>query len=290
MICQNDWPAAARKSTNRRASAPKSPMPNGPGRDVGCRRTPLERSNPHWVARRRSGSAVRTQQRSTSATLHACATQPRGVKGGSASKISLIEPMQASSRCGDEAVEEAARARAVVGVHLEPRVDERADQPRPDRALVIRGVARAQVAVVASACSRGGRARASAGRPASAASLRTTSSTGGPARCVEHRMRRARSRRSGSAGTPVVVAVARRRPRRRDSRPPAYQKRWLNDRAARARRARRAAARGLVARRSRSQPSSRRSALYQSALISTALPRRGVTTQSSTLASIQVSW
>ena len=31
-------------------------------------------------------------------------------------------------------------------------------------------------------------------------------------------------------------------------------------------------------------------ALYQSAWISTGLPRRGVTTQSPTLASIQVSW
>ena len=41
---------------------------------------------------------------------------------------------------------------------------------------------------------------------------------------------------------------------------------------------------------SRSQPSSSRKALYQRALISTALPRRGVTTQSPTLASIQVSW
>ena len=33
-----------------------------------------------------------------------------------------------------------------------------------------------------------------------------------------------------------------------------------------------------------------RRALYQSSLISTALPRRGVTTQSPTLASIHVSW
>ena len=40
---------------------------------------------------------------------------------------------------------------------------------------------------------------------------------------------------------------------------------------------------------SESQLSSKRSALYQRALISTALPRRGVTTQSPTLASIQVS-
>ena len=43
--------------------------------------------------------AVLRRQRSTSATLQACATQPRGVKGGSASKISLIEPIAASPRC-----------------------------------------------------------------------------------------------------------------------------------------------------------------------------------------------
>jgi|SRR6266853_3675905 len=39
---------------------------------------------------------VLTQHRSTSATLQACATQPRGVNGSSASKISLMEPIQAS--------------------------------------------------------------------------------------------------------------------------------------------------------------------------------------------------
>jgi hypothetical protein len=42
--------------------------------------------------------AVRTQLRSTSATLHAWATHPRGVKGGSASKISLIDPTHPSLR------------------------------------------------------------------------------------------------------------------------------------------------------------------------------------------------
>src|ERR1700689_5341881 len=35
------------------------------------------------------------QHRKTSATLQACAMHPRGVKGGSASKISLIDPTQA---------------------------------------------------------------------------------------------------------------------------------------------------------------------------------------------------
>jgi hypothetical protein len=36
---------------------------------------------------------VFTQHRSTSATLQACATQPRGVNGSSTSKLSLMEPM-----------------------------------------------------------------------------------------------------------------------------------------------------------------------------------------------------
>ena len=59
------------------------------------------------LAARYAGSAgccaacvlVFTQHRSTSATLQACATQPRGVNGSSASKISLMEPIQASLRC-----------------------------------------------------------------------------------------------------------------------------------------------------------------------------------------------
>jgi hypothetical protein len=41
---------------------------------------------------------VLTQARRTSATLQAWATHPRGANGSSASKISLMEPMQASSR------------------------------------------------------------------------------------------------------------------------------------------------------------------------------------------------
>ena len=50
---------------------------------------------------------VFTQQRSTSATLQAWAMQPRGVYGASASKISLIEPMHASPRCGTKPSQEA---------------------------------------------------------------------------------------------------------------------------------------------------------------------------------------
>ena len=49
----------------------------------------------------------------------------------------------------DQAVEQAAGAGGVVRVHLEPGVDVRADQPRPDGALMVGGVARPQVAVVA---------------------------------------------------------------------------------------------------------------------------------------------
>ena len=131
----------------------------------------------HRPAGRRSW-LVFSRHRSTSATLQAWATQPRGVYGASASKISLIEPMHASPRCALEAVEQPPRAGAVVGMHLQPGVDERADQPGPDGALVIGGVARAQVAVVARLVVADGRARASAGRPASAAARARRRSTG----------------------------------------------------------------------------------------------------------------
>src|SRR5262249_15003559 len=40
--------------------------------------------------------AIFTSARNTSATLHACAMHPRGVNGGVASKISLIDPTHAS--------------------------------------------------------------------------------------------------------------------------------------------------------------------------------------------------
>ena len=39
-ICHTFCPAAARKSTNLYASGPKSPIPNGDGREVGCSSTP----------------------------------------------------------------------------------------------------------------------------------------------------------------------------------------------------------------------------------------------------------
>src|ERR1041384_3418898 len=69
---------------------------------------------------------------------------------------------------------------------------------------------------------------------------------------------------------------------------PGFQKRLLNEERARLACSRRSSA-PLISSSCRSHCSNRQSALYQSALISTALPRRGVTTQSPTFASIQVS-
>src|ERR1700680_681465 len=47
-----------------------------------------------------SAPVIEYQARSVSATLQACATQPRGECGASPSKISLIVPRHAASRCG----------------------------------------------------------------------------------------------------------------------------------------------------------------------------------------------
>src|SRR5437764_223087 len=48
-----------------------------------------------------------------------------------------------------EAVEEMPRHHAIIGVDLEPRIDERADQPSPYRALVIGGIAGTHIAEIA---------------------------------------------------------------------------------------------------------------------------------------------
>lgn len=49
---------------------------------------------------------------------------------------------------GAEALQKLHGSLWLVGMDAQPRVDERADQPAPHRALVIRGVARAEIAVV----------------------------------------------------------------------------------------------------------------------------------------------
>src|SRR4030095_3315507 len=103
MTCQNDWPAAARKSTNRRASSPKSPMPNGPGRDVGCKRKPVERADlTGCAAAARAGGGVAPAR---------CRAPPRGADAG------VVQIRH-------EALEKAPGSRVVFRVHLEPGVDE----------------------------------------------------------------------------------------------------------------------------------------------------------------------
>ena len=71
-----------------------------PGKGGGMQENAAGPIESHDLSGASDGGLVRTQERSTSATLHAWATQPRGVYGSTASKTSLIEPMQASSRCG----------------------------------------------------------------------------------------------------------------------------------------------------------------------------------------------
>ena len=213
--------------------------------------------------------------------------QPRGVNGASASKTSLIDPMHASSRCGTNPSSARRAPSTSSGIHLQPRVDERTDQPAPHRALVIGRVARAQVAEVARlVVGVAGRERAQADRRQQPIAHDAHHRL--PAVARQHRMRQ-RDREHlvrpalrivarAPVGVDDVVAGSRR---------PAYQKRSLNDRRARSARSRYSRARVVRARRPSCSIS--RSALYQSALISTALPRRGVTTQSSTFASIHVS-
>ena len=87
-------------------------------------------------------------KRSTSATLHACAQHPRGVYGGSASKISLMLPMQALARCCPRLTAMGRNSSTPIGIDAAPRVDEWSDQPRPDRPLVIREISRTQIAEI----------------------------------------------------------------------------------------------------------------------------------------------
>ncbi len=45
-------------------------------------------------------------------------------------------------------LEEFARGRSIVRMHFQPGIDERADQPRPNRSLMVSAVARTEVAAV----------------------------------------------------------------------------------------------------------------------------------------------
>ena len=140
------------------------------------------------------------QHRSTSATLHACAMQPRGVNGGSASKISLMDPRHASSEMRGKSFEEFLRARRIFGMHLQPRIDERADQPGPHRALMISGVARTQVAIVLRLIIRLCPATGCAAQRVSAVGAGDLHH-GFPVRRIEHRMLQRNRQAADSAGT-----------------------------------------------------------------------------------------
>ena len=227
------------------------------------------------AARLQPGSAA-PRRRSTPARRSRAARN-----GASASKISLIEPTHASSRCASKPVEQLARARAIVRDSTLSQASTNGPiSQRPDRALVIRGVARAQIAVVVRLVvrmARRQRPQADRRQQPLAHDLHHRL----PARAVEHRMverdreqlvRPARRIVAVLAVDDVVEIAALLVPEA------------LVERLARALGvlAEIAASSPLAVARA-VQPSSRRSALYQSALISTALPRRGVTTQSSDL-------
>src|SRR5262245_30991133 len=97
MVCQYVCPAPARKSTKARASPPcPDPEATGQGREV--EKEAARPAKAHVPLAPESEPAVLAHVRSTSATLHDCAMQPRGVNGSMASNTSLIDPTHASFR------------------------------------------------------------------------------------------------------------------------------------------------------------------------------------------------
>src|SRR5690625_289263 len=58
--CHTRWPAACRKSSQRCASGPSSPMPYLPGNELGCSRMPARRLSPATKLLRPSASLMRT--------------------------------------------------------------------------------------------------------------------------------------------------------------------------------------------------------------------------------------
>ena len=184
-----------------------------------------------------------------------------------------------------KAIEKSPCCRAIIGIDPEPGIDERADQPSPHSALVIGCIASAQIAEVARlVLGLAWRQRAKPDRSDQLSVHRGNNPL--PIFPVEDPVIE-RNREDLVRSEGVVVPIL-----------------AINDIV-------QIAARGVpkttverIARlvriscelvsfsasgscTSRSQSASRRSALYQSALITTALPRRGVTTQSPTFASIQ---
>ena len=123
---RSDLPAPRVRRQHRlpRRGTQVDPEPSGRGRNNVVRREEGRSQTTELPASYRPAAGwdtdcVFSRTRSTSATLHACATHPRGVYGGSASKISLMEPTPGQLRL--ETSEERA-SRAVLGVQLQPRV------------------------------------------------------------------------------------------------------------------------------------------------------------------------
>ena len=90
---------------------------------------------------------------------------PRGLKGASASKISLMVPMPAWLISLSNPASKEPGSLPVAGVGPQPGIKERPDQPGPDGALVIGSITRPQVAIVAGFIIEGRKAPGSAGRP-----------------------------------------------------------------------------------------------------------------------------
>ena len=137
---------------------------------------------------------------------HAWNGQPRGVCGASPSAISNRCPRPAiaerARRAARRTASRASRAsRRVVAVDAQPRVDERADEPRPHRALVIGAVALRRRRLRSARDTRDRAARAMR-RPIGVTSSRSTVATIARASVAVDRRQAAgrRPRRSGSDG------------------------------------------------------------------------------------------
>ena len=135
-------------------------------------------------------SAAR-QTRRTSATPQAWNGQPRGSNGGSGSRISETDPRPASARWPSNGRRMARPAsdrpvtRAVASAYGP-------DEPGPDRALVVAGVAEPAVALVVRPVGRVGRGEGAQARAAPPARRGTAATT----------RRAARRRRAGGGGRP----------------------------------------------------------------------------------------
>ena len=110
-ICQIFNPDAARKSMNRSASAPSSPMPFGPGREVGCSRTPDARGNMiEWVGDKWRSGLV--EQAKIDRNAACCNSRHDGVLAGSSSQPITLEILRSVSSLGSlKRGENVARAR-----------------------------------------------------------------------------------------------------------------------------------------------------------------------------------